>query len=184
MKKCLIFMLLLLTGIPANAWKWSDDIITVGFGGGIDCTSPIDVTYNGKIYTSQFSGHNVMPDFHLVLYGVMVDYSSNFAGSPKDPSGEDISRDHTRYTNVTAGYLFPVLSSRNSTEKHMSTFSLYASPVVGVKRRAQLFNNRGKISFTDTYVVWGGAIAVRYKYLYLLGKYTNEGFGASLGIAF
>ena len=177
-------MLLLLNGMYAAAWKWSDDIITVGFGGGVDCTSPIDVTYYGKTYTSQFSGHNVMPDFHIVLYGVMVDYSSNFATSPKNQPNDDFSPDHTRYTNVTAGYLFPVLSSRNATETRMSTFTLYVSPVVGVKRRAQLFNNRGKIGFSDTYVEWGGAIAARYKHLYLLGKVTNEGFGASLGIAF
>jgi len=184
MKRNTILTLFLLTALLASARKWSYDIITFGFGGGINCTSALDVSYEGNPYTSQFTGHNVMPDFHLVLCGALVNFSSNFARSPKGPSDNKISPDHARYTVCTVGYLFPVLSSRNSDAGRMSSFTLYVAPTVGIKRRAQLFYNTGKTAMTDTYAVFGGSLAVRYKHLYLLGNFTNEGFGAGLGVAF
>ncbi|MBQ9363639.1 MAG: hypothetical protein IJT97_09525 [Bacteroidaceae bacterium] len=186
MRRNLIFCLCLLTSLLANARKWSDDIITLGIGGGINSTCAMNATYNDKLYTSQFSGHNVMPDFHVVLFGVQVNYSSNFAHAPMGASGSrnEISKDHVRYTVCTLGYLFPILSTKDSNEKHMSSFSLYVSPIIGIKRRAQLYCDTRKTAFTDTYAVFGGGIGVRYKHIYLLGNVTNRGFGVGAGVAF
>jgi hypothetical protein len=186
MRRNVLFGLCLLASLMTNARKWSDDIITVGVGGGINCTSAMDATYNDKLYTSQFSGHNVMPDFHVILFGVQVNYSSNFAHAPMGESGSrnEISSDHVRYTVCTLGYLFPVLSTKDSDAHKMSTFTLYVSPIIGIKRRAQLYCDTRKTAFTDTYGVFGGGIGVRYKHIYLLGNVTNRGFGFAAGVAF
>ena len=184
MKRNIIFALCVLTAMSAAGRKWSQDIITFGIGGGIHSTSARDVTYDNTLYTSQFGGHNIMPDFHVVVCGAVVNFSSNFARSPKGPSDNMIAPAHARYTVATVGYLFPVLSTRDSDYGRMSTFTLYVAPTIGMKRRAQLFYNNNKTAMTDTYAVFGGSLAVRYKHLYLLGNVTNEGFGASLGVAF
>ena len=184
MKKQLIFMLCVLANLSAGAWKWSDDIITVGLGGGVNCTKAYDVTYNGQNYTSQFDGHNTMPDFQLVLCGAMVNYSSNFAHAPEGASPYEISPTHARYTQCTVGYLFPTLSTRNGSVRRMSSFTLYLSPVVGFRRRAQLFCDSRKTAFTETDIVAGGALALRYGHVYVLGSWTNRGFGATAGLAF
>jgi len=184
MKKFIILVLCVLTAMSAAGRKWSHDIITFGIGGGIHCTSARDVTYDNQLYTSQFSSLGVMPDLHIVVCGAVINFSCNFARSPKGPSDNMISPDHARYTVASVGYLFPVLSTRDSDYGRMSTFTLYVSPTVGMKRRAQLFYNNNKTAMTDTYAVFGGAVAVRYKHLYLLGSLTNEGFGAALGVAF
>ena len=186
MKRNIILSLCLMASLLIQARKWSDDIITVGVGAGINCTSAMNATYNDRTYTSQFSGHNVMPDFHAIIFGVQINYSSNFAHAPMgvQQSRNEISPDHVRYTVCTLGYLFPVLSTRDSDEKHMSTFALYVSPIVGIKRRAQLYCDTRKTAFTDTYGVFGGGIGVRYKHIYLLGNLTNRGFGFAAGVAF